>query len=174
MVLRESLLALMQTQNVSSISIKELCGNADIHRATFYANYKNTWELLYSIEDEILSDITAILGQYFFASGKDEAVKLILDVLQYIEKHRSSMYVLFSENGDMEFNNKLFNTLHKKIISIFGNKKSNTQKNKCYSIFAVSGVIGLVRNWSKNGMSMPKDELAAMIVDLTYYLHGIK
>jgi AcrR family transcriptional regulator len=60
MVLRESLLELMETYNVASISVKELCGKADINRATFYANYKNIGELLHSIEEEIKAELTVI------------------------------------------------------------------------------------------------------------------
>jgi len=46
MVLRESLTKLMQEKPISRITIKELCEDADINRATFYSHYNDQFDLL--------------------------------------------------------------------------------------------------------------------------------
>jgi hypothetical protein len=42
----------------------------------------------------------------------------------------------------------------------------NEAKIECYSVFMVHGIISLIHHWLKNGMNIPKNELAAMLVEL--------
>ena len=46
MVIRESFLDLLQTKDISQISIKEICEKADINRATFYSHYQDPYDLM--------------------------------------------------------------------------------------------------------------------------------
>ncbi|HCA30580.1 MAG TPA: TetR/AcrR family transcriptional regulator, partial [Ruminococcaceae bacterium] len=54
MVLQDSLLELMKNKPISKITIKELCETADINRTTFYAHYRDQYDLLRTIEGETL------------------------------------------------------------------------------------------------------------------------
>ena len=45
---------LLREKVISSITIKELCQKADINRSTFYSHYRDQFDLLQHIEDEIL------------------------------------------------------------------------------------------------------------------------
>jgi len=41
MVLKESFINLLEKKDISQITIKEICEDADINRATFYAHYND-------------------------------------------------------------------------------------------------------------------------------------
>jgi AcrR family transcriptional regulator len=45
-VIRDSLMELMKSKPILSVSIKDICGLADISRSTFYSHYKDQYELL--------------------------------------------------------------------------------------------------------------------------------
>ena len=53
-VLRESLLYFLQFKSITEISVKEVCGRAEINRATFYKHYKDCCDLLEQIENQVL------------------------------------------------------------------------------------------------------------------------
>ncbi len=53
-LIRRALLALMRKKPIQSISVKELCELAGINRGTFYAHYRDVYDLLGSIEEEML------------------------------------------------------------------------------------------------------------------------
>jgi AcrR family transcriptional regulator len=175
MVLRESLLELMETYDTASISVKELCGKADINRATFYANYKNIGELLHSIEEEVKAELTTIFERSWLERTKCEAVKMAKETLQYMVNHKSVMKVLLSHHSCPDFQKELFDTFHRKTITLMGSKKKpETRTARYYTAFAMAGAAGIIRYWMESDMDMPIDTIAGMLTDLTGYLHEFK
>mgnify|MGYP000694826565 CR=1 FL=1 len=51
--LRLALMKLMAEKSVKDISVRELAAIADINRGTFYIHYKDVYDLLSSLEDEL-------------------------------------------------------------------------------------------------------------------------
>jgi AcrR family transcriptional regulator len=64
MVLRDSLMKLLAEKDISRITIKEICENADINRATFYAHYTDQYDLLDKIENELFDNLRVYLGKF--------------------------------------------------------------------------------------------------------------
>ena len=50
-------LSLLQTKGADSISVSDITKKADINRATFYAHYKDKFELLEQSIKEVLDDL---------------------------------------------------------------------------------------------------------------------
>ena len=44
-LLRQALVKRMREKSVSSITVKELCDECDINRGTFYAHYRDVYDL---------------------------------------------------------------------------------------------------------------------------------
>ena len=51
--LRLALMQLMSEKSVKDISVRELAAIADINRGTFYIHYKDVYDLLTHLEDEV-------------------------------------------------------------------------------------------------------------------------
>lgn len=47
--IKETFLDLLQENNINKITVKEICDNADINRATFYRYYTDIYDLLKKI-----------------------------------------------------------------------------------------------------------------------------
>ena len=56
-VIRDSLFELLRKKKIEAITVKELCCLADINRSTFYNHYRDIFELVEKLEDEIVHDI---------------------------------------------------------------------------------------------------------------------
>ena len=54
MLLKNSLIELMNDKAVNHITIKELCEKADLNRSTFYLHYTDQYQLLSEIENDLL------------------------------------------------------------------------------------------------------------------------
>ena len=54
MVLKKALLELMQRKPINKITVKEVCERAELNRETFYAHYSVCFDLLESIEEDLL------------------------------------------------------------------------------------------------------------------------
>jgi hypothetical protein len=48
----------------------------------------------------------------------------------------------------------------------YSEKASGEEKNECYSIYTVQGIIAIVHHWLKSNMKIPRYDLAKMIVEL--------
>lgn len=57
LMIRQSLLSIMKKKSISRITVKELCQNANINRATFYSHYENINSLIEEIKNEFSSSV---------------------------------------------------------------------------------------------------------------------
>ena len=60
-LLLDGLTQLMQTKDVSEISVKELSDLVDINRGTFYLHYRDIFDMLNKTEDELFSRFNEIV-----------------------------------------------------------------------------------------------------------------
>ena len=166
MVLRDSLMELMTTQSILSVSIKDICERADISRSTFYAHYKDQYDLLRQIEEETLGYFEDMLNKYKDKHSKKETAQMLEEMLTYIANNGNSIQVLLSENGDLSFQKKLFQhfTNHNLVTKYFSEKQQDDETKMYYSVFLINGYIGLVQHWLKTNMSIPVPQLAKMLL----------
>ncbi|GAB6393082.1 MAG: TetR/AcrR family transcriptional regulator [Treponematales bacterium] len=169
-VIRESLIELMENKPITRISIKEICALADVSRPTFYAHYRDQYDLLQSIEDETHA---FFMEANFIKTAKKlnkrEMTAFVAGVLEYIERNSHSIQVLLSENGNPAFQRKIFRGFTEYIqhaMKNFSEKEAVSVKAAYYSVFTANGLVSLVQYWLKNKMALPTQELAAMIVEL--------
>ncbi|MDR1444361.1 MAG: TetR/AcrR family transcriptional regulator [Treponema sp.] len=170
--IRDSLIELMGTQPVTCITIKEICALAGISRPTFYAHYRDQYDLLKTIEDEI----SVYFENVIFADKAEEHTKREIrqkteEALRYIENNSNSIQVLISENADAGFRKRFFRRFTEYVRHAAKNYLENNavpEISELYSVFTVQGLIALVQHWLKNGMNPPKKELAAIITELIW------
>jgi len=169
MVLRDSLMELMKTKPISSIYIKEICALADISRATFYKYYTDQYDLLQKAEEEAITFIDNMFRKYtYHKNDSREAEQMVVEILQYIADNSKSIYVLFSENGNINFQKTLFSSMYQKnYLKSMTDKLHDEQAKQFYFIFIVTGTIGLIYHWIRNGMDKPIHELAKLIIKIT-------
>ena len=169
MVLQDSLLELMKNKPISKITIKELCETADINRTTFYAHYRDQYDLLRTIEGETLSwakeVITDLIGK---RDKKDEMLKVLEEIFQYFNGNKKHLQILMSEQGDINFQKQLLTLIYQEMgVSPSYAPYSVLNAKEDYLIFIVNGSIGLIQNWLKNGMNRSAKDMAETIYTLT-------
>lgn len=98
-VLRESLMALLHEKPLEKISVKEICERADINRSTFYVYYGSPRELLNSIFEEMLSDLSKNVQDYhdteFFLCAVCEALWGYRDLMLAVASSQDVIGLLF-------------------------------------------------------------------------------
>ena len=168
MVLRESLMELMKVKPIAEISIKEICAEADISRSTFYTYYADQFDLLKKIEEETIGFINNLLNKYsVFKNDKQAALQMTEEVLNYVADNSKSIYVLFSENGNIRFQKELFRSMYQKNFTNLYLEKLPDERTKeyCY-LFMATGIVGIIYHWINNGMDTPIKELAQLIIKI--------
>ncbi|MDR1130399.1 MAG: TetR/AcrR family transcriptional regulator [Prevotellaceae bacterium] len=168
-VLQDSLLALMKEKSILHISIKEICEFAGLSRSTFYAYYKDEYDLLQAIEEQTLIEANAIALKYKMTAGKpnsQEITVILQDILQLIVNNSNSIQVLWSENGDSDFQKKFFRKGIERMSQFresVGTKSRDKEADKYDFAFVIGGMFTIVQEWLKNGMDIPAPKLAKIL-----------
>jgi AcrR family transcriptional regulator len=168
-VLRDSLIELLEQKPIGKITIKELCENADLNRTTFYAHYRDQYDLLRQTEEETLAFFEDMLDKYDNRRSRPEVTEMLGEMLTFIANNSNSIQVLLSENGDINFQKKLFRYFinNKQITKYFHEKMTDSKTKEYYSVFMINGTLGLIQHWLKNNMTITIPHLVRMILKMT-------
>lgn len=89
-LIQEALISLLEENNFDKISVSDICAESEINRTTFYRYFENQYQLLESMEKELIKELEAhqIDDYYFDLSPEKEEVALakIADLFRCLEK----------------------------------------------------------------------------------------
>lgn len=168
MVLKESFINLLEKKDISKISIKELCEDADVNRATFYAHYNDLYDLLSKIEDEMLYNINAHLEEFYQKNNNMDDVLLAEKIFEYLKENAKLCKLLLSERGDFSFQKQVMMLVYDKIITELTDNNKITKEDAEYVYsFTITGCVGIVQKWLDEDMKKSPHYMAKMVIKLT-------
>ena len=168
MVLKESFIQLLEKKDISKISIKEICEDADINRATFYAHYTSQYDLMEAIQNELFGNIETYLAVYTQNDSAVMQVGTLERIFEYIRENARLCKLLLGERGELNFQKRVFTLIYEK--SIHDLTKSGTiSKGDAEYIYAftLTGCVGLIRKWLNDDMKKTPRFMAETIIKLT-------
>ncbi len=168
-LLLQALTKLMQEKSIKDITVKELCEISDINRGTFYLHYKDIYDMLEKVENDLLAQLENVFKKYTPYSTPDFPYPLFLDTFRIIEENTDLCHALLSPNGDISFMNKtkeLFRHqyLHEYIVE--HTPAGFPTSHEYFSDFLVAGCSGLIEAWLSHGKVESPEEMAALISQL--------
>ena len=167
MVLKESLMALMEQKDITKITIKELCQRADVNRSTFYAHYRDQYDLLLQIEDYILEEINVNLSG-FDMEDRCGTFRILENIFCYIKDNSGFCRLLLSERGDVQFQKRVMDLCQSRYIEqwLTSQKHVEAETVEYLYLYLVNGSIGVVQNWLRTGMRRSPSEMAELLLRL--------
>ncbi len=162
--LRQSLTVLLKTKPIQNITVKELADMADINRGTFYLHYRDVFDLLNQIEDELLSELEVLLEKYQPGNILPNTVNIFADIYELVQKNSEMVGILIGEHGEMNFTSRLNQILREKCLRDWM-EHFRSEKNEAfdyYYVFISSGCMGIVQHWLNSGMKETPLELARL------------
>lgn len=163
-----SLTELAKQYPFNKITVKMLCDNAELSRNAFYFHYKDINELLSSIEDDIVSEVIALLEKIEKIGFPDNVFSSVELLINLFDERRNTVLMLFDKSYSVSFTVKISKAYSDFNYRYFRNYHSETKKVKYdfFYMFLSSGFYGIIRHWLENPGLMTKQEL----VELTYIL----
>lgn len=165
MVIKDSLVKLLKQKPITKISVKEICDDADINRATFYAHYSDQYDLLRQIENEVIDDINQYLKDYDFKDINLVPVEMIERIILYIEENADLFDLLLNSNGDMKFQQEVIKIIGEQhFIPLLGTDSLNQENVEYIFHFLASGAVGVIQKWLNDDRKKPAKEIADLIL----------
>ena len=179
-VIRQCLTELLKTKRIQDITVREISEKADINRGTFYLHYRDIFDLMEQIGNELLEELEDVL-KHFKASDLLSNPDLVLTrVFQLVKENSDMVSILIGQNGDINFVNRLKDIVREKCLKDWmelfrpgaggGRQTSRSSQNtllddsafEAYYSFTVTGCIGLVQYWLQTGLKETPEQMAKL------------
>ena len=161
-LLKASLLELMKHKTFSEISVRDVTDEADMNRATFYLHYSGTAELLQSVEEDLLSELQALVDAHMQETVAIGSVNPVFEpVLDFLVEHRETCAVLFASSEASGFFQSLQRLVHENGAPLVRTwfRPEDPWLTEYLLNFLAWGFIGLLAEWFEKDMALPKAEL---------------
>lgn len=171
--LKKALNTLMEQKSIRDISVKELTALADVNRGTFYLHYKDIFDMVDSIEQEMFDEFNSILNDRP-AEDATRPLSILVDVFNFLADNSQMCIALLGPNGDIAFSNRLKNLVRKRCLNDWMSyySQTNAQTFEYYYTFIVAGCASLFMKWLDNGMKETPEQMASLAGQIILY--GVK
>ena len=166
-VLREALAELLMEKNIQNITVRELTDKADVNRSTFYANFKDIFDLYSQVEDVVIQEINEILS----TEHNLDAKIFFNTLLRYIFDNKQISRLVLTDGANGVFIRRisiLFKDLCVECWIKEYNLKCSENELEPYAQFFLSGSIGVIREWVSSNYEYPLDNVMALLSDIDY------
>ena len=172
-LLKDGLTALMKQKPIQKISVKELTDSVNLNRGTFYLHYKDIYDLMEQIESDMLEQFQEINQTHKAADMHGTPYPLLVDLFHFLKKNAEFDRILLIENRDQTFVDKLKSILRERCLTDWAQmfETSNPELYSFYSAYILSGFIGVIETWLRNGTTQSPEELAQYTENII--LHGL-
>ena len=163
-ILTQALTELLQQKQVNEITVKELTDLADMNRGTFYLYYKDIYDMLEKIQDEMFEKLNGIFELRADEEVTEQTKSILLDLFRFIEENQEMCRVLLSPNGDMNFLHRLNEVLREKCLHLYlGTEPVANEEDFDYRYsFVVYGCAGIIRAWVGRNCPEKPEQMAEL------------
>lgn len=162
--LRHGLAQLMKIKRVQDITVRELTDLCDLNRGTFYIHYKDVFDMVDAVENELISDFERVLNQFSSQEVVEHPGQLFTQIFELIRDNGDIVSVLVGPNGDLKFINQVKQLVRDRCVAswpeIFA--VGPVQYSEYFSGFIVSGFVGLFDTWFEKGMAETPEQMAQL------------
>ena len=154
-LLRQALTRLMQQKDFQSITVTDVVREADINRGTFYAHYRDVYDLRDKIETGMIEDFRGMIAA--IRPSETVTLKLVLSrLMDYLEENREIVTALIKVNAPDGFGKKMIGVIEECRMELLPYRSvEDAYAARCIA----AGVTGLHKTWERELEQKPKTEL---------------
>ena len=156
-LLRQALTRLMQQKDFQSITVTDVVREADINRGTFYAHYRDVYDLREKIEAEMIEDFRELIAD-LHPSGTSNLQPVLARAVDYLEENREIVRALVRGTG-VE-GRKMITVLEECHLEM---RPFRSVEDAYAARFLATGIVGMMEKWITEPQPIPKNEIVELI-----------
>lgn len=179
--IRNAFVTLLSEKKFSALSTTDISDKAEVSRSTFYSYYDNKYDLLESIEDDLIRGFLDIMLELrkagrdkYYSDIKFGYCEFFIRYFQYIRKHYGVFKALMNSDDSINFMARFSRAITKvrlETIRIWNNLPSieviTRDPIKIYREEILSSLyVSIFATWITRNMDIPEDEMAKMLIRL--------
>lgn len=165
--LQQALWSLYSERPITKISIKEITDRAGYNRGTFYLYYRDVYDILDQMEQEILDTIDALIQKRLIKDGILDIqgnMGFIIGLAKSYERGRVIARLL-GDDGDPHFKTR-FKELIWPLVEVYLNPAGtfSPTEERFVREFYLSGLLSVITAWLEDDTGMSIEELIQLIM----------
>lgn len=158
-LLRQALTRLMQQKEFKSITVTDIVREADINRGTFYAHYRDVYDLRERIEGEMIADFRTMIAG--LQPSQTASLQPVLSrAVDYLEENREIVTALTQDSMVEGFGKKLIGILEECRLEGLAYR---SVEDVYVARFIAIGVVGMLEKWITEPQPIQKKEMTALM-----------
>ena len=181
--LRSALISLMETKGFEAITVNDLCSAADLNRGTFYNHFSDKEDLLATLEDEVMDDISRIQSEMGTLAVRDvmaycvakKPLPFLITLFDYLREQGDFFHAVLGPGGDSRFGSRLRDSVCTNLIQGVLHEKYRNDPDPFvgyYLSFYASAYLGVITRWIETGMKEDSEEMARIAMRLLFIKPG--
>ena len=168
-VIQESFLDLLETKDIIKVTVMELCKKADINRATFYRYYLDVFDLLEKMEEEFVLEYQNSYKDFNYNDNK--LYDYVLSLLQTCQRKKRFVRILFQTKSGITFLHKLLEDAYIRCKEKWEHDIPNISEEieEYATVYLFNGTLGIVNYWIQNEFDKQIEDIANMVISLSYF-----
>lgn len=167
-LLREGLAKLMKEKPIKNITVRELSELVDINRGTFYLHYKDIYDMVDCIQNELFEEFNRIIAAHEIESTNEALFPMLVDIFEHLSANADMVQALIGKNGSAIFVDRLKNVVKERCLANMYTalRSDKTMEFKYFYFFVVSGCIGIFQEWLNSDMKETPKEMAYVVENM--------
>lgn len=153
---------LYEKKYLEKISIRELCELAGYNRTTFYAHFKDIYDLFDTAVDELIKPSRKIIMNIEDLPSILKSPEIIYIFLNFFKKNNHYIEMIIVRNNEYIF----FKKVKEIIFTVVKNKTSKEYVDYIIE-YQVSAISGVIVSWIKNGRKLSEQELVQLLYKIS-------
>ena len=153
-----------EKKSIDKITINELAARADITKTTFYYHYDDIYAVAEEFENELVSNLSAILEQ-FVHDGKDDYSDYIDQALSFIKENEESYRLAVNTTDFTYFASKLKNIFYKRAADLPSSVgfSQDAEKRAVQACFIVSACVDTIVQYLKGTLCASLETIGTVL-----------
>ena len=158
----------MMTQEhrpIGKITVREICERTGIHRSTFYAHYRDVFDLVEKVEKSMSRQLT----ETFFRKldEKAPARDCFAEIFAFIREHRDFYLYYLTESRQYGVLQLAWETVRDRAAAVSAGPEKfgaqTTEEMEYHGVFFLVGMTAVVRMWLQKGCPEEPEALYDLI-----------
>jgi AcrR family transcriptional regulator len=157
--IRDGLLDLMRQKPIQDISVRELTDHIDLNRGTFYFHYRDIYDLLSQIEDDLINQLQEVISPH---NTEDDPLKILENLFIFLKENADFGSIILGSGGDMAFVERVKQAVAETLIQNWGSKTFGQSpiELEFFDTYLINGFLGIVQLWYRTNMERPPHDMA--------------
>ena len=165
--IKNALFKIMESKDISSITISELTAGANVNRRTFYTHYRSITDILDEIENDLVNALTEMLNSVDFNNYSESIELLFIRMHEIITGDFDYYFHIMNLDTRAFLTARLKKALAASAEVMFSNLPKPVKGGSCIAAFIAGGFLAFYTDWYYSDNRIPLEQAAKIISKLS-------